>query len=177
MTYDANGGGAAPTDSNVYAINSQAIVKNKPTAPTGKAFLGWRSSVDQQLYYPGSVMNIPSNITLTAQWGDVELPATLIYKPNGGTGADVSYTLMNNERHTIIASPYTREGYQFIGWNTIPMGIGLWYARASVLVDGQDNILPCTVGTIDYRHCYQGGTAPPGVLHRMSGYAVPQKRR
>ncbi len=144
VTYNSDGGGEAPLDSNIYAINSHAIVKDAPTPPADKVFLGWQNSKDQRIYYPGDAMLVNDNLTLTAQWGNVDIPSSLIYKPNTGSGEDITYNFLNNASHTIIAKPesYAKPGHQFIGWNTYANGSGIWFKPGqTVLVDGGENIL------------------------------------
>ena len=62
--------GTAPIDTEAYAGGSQAQIMAYDSSvvapPTGKVFIGWRSSVDSKIYYPGSTIAISQNTTLTA---------------------------------------------------------------------------------------------------------------
>jgi uncharacterized repeat protein (TIGR01451 family)/pilin isopeptide linkage protein/uncharacterized repeat protein (TIGR02543 family) len=145
VTYKPGTGTGTVTDSKTYFHGAYADVQpGTITPPAGQVFLGWTLSGDTsgKIYVANDKIFMDGNKVLTATFGP-KLQATITYKPNGGVGDDVVYNLQNNQSHTIIANPgYTREGYQFIGWNTAPMGVGQWYSPGvNVLVDGQDNIL------------------------------------
>ncbi|MFM7029984.1 MAG: InlB B-repeat-containing protein, partial [Micrococcales bacterium] len=86
LSYDANGGSGAPTDSTVYYHGDSATLdSNAPTtAPLHKHFGGW--SLDGSLPSISSVTFDASNITVKAIWLD-DNSYTLTYDANGGSGA------------------------------------------------------------------------------------------
>ena len=122
VTYDANGGANAPTDTNTYAEGASAIVAEGSgmTAKDGCVFLGWASSADADAveYYPGSAVAIgKENVTLYAVWAEKEDTLTLTYKANGGVGEDTTVSgLLNNSRVTLAGAIFTRPGYTLTGW-------------------------------------------------------------
>ena len=145
VTYSPGAGTGTVVDYRTYLEGSYAdVLPGTITPPAGQVFLGWKLSGDEsgKIYVANDKIFIDGNKTLTAVFGP-KLQARLTYKANGGQGNDVVYNLLNNQTHTIIENPsYTKAGYQFIGWNTAPMGVGLWYMPGvNVLVDGQDNVL------------------------------------
>lgn len=77
VTYDANGGsGTAVTDLNEYDSGTKVTVKeNTFTAPEGKEFINWNEEADGSGSYhnANSTFKIYENITLYAQWLDVEI--------------------------------------------------------------------------------------------------------
>jgi len=47
---------------------------------------------------------------------------TVTYKPNGGTGNDVTVTVNRGSEHIAANQGYVRDGYSFNGWSTEPGG-------------------------------------------------------
>ena len=83
VRYDSNGGSAV-SDPLVYAAGAKAEVQVQPaTGPVNKLFLGWKSSADGKIYYPGDSITVPEGgVTLTAQWGDPQSTTKAIYNAN-----------------------------------------------------------------------------------------------
>lgn len=73
ITYDANGGSGAVTDTATYAIGASAIVKAATdlTAPTGETFSAWNTREDGAgaRYQPGDLITLIDDVTLYAIWG------------------------------------------------------------------------------------------------------------
>lgn len=98
------------------------------TAPAGKVFLRWKSSSDGKRYYPNAVIAMPyGGLTLTAQWGDAEQAADLIYDFNfdqfgisaEGNSSETVTALKNNsviELADISSMRAVPAGYAFRGW-------------------------------------------------------------
>lgn len=106
VTYDANGGtGTGLVDLNEYEKGSKVTVKgNTFTAPEGKEFINWCEEADGSGSYhnANSTFKIYENVTLYAQWLDVETPpviddpnAEYNVKVNAPTG--VTYTLSSTK--------------------------------------------------------------------------------
>ena len=119
--YDSNGGSAV-SDPLVYAAGAKAEVQAQPaTGPVNKLFLGWKSSADGKIYYPGDSITVPEGgVTLTAQWGDPQSTTKVIYNANGGTIKEeatfIDTGLVINGVYTVIAEKPTRTNYTFLGW-------------------------------------------------------------
>ena len=132
VSYDANGGTGTVTDKMHYYENAQAQVASADglTAPDGKVFIGWKSSVDNAIYYPGSLIKIgTSNIIFKAQWADKAATTKLVYDFNGGIDsegnkASVVETLLENGQVAVANYVVSRSDYVFIGWNTAKDGTG-----------------------------------------------------
>lgn len=137
VTYALNGVvGTAPTDFNRYAPGSQAQVLglgSGVTVPSGKVFIGWKSSLDNKVYYPGGSVIVSNNLTLTAQWGDEAPRVRLTYYGNGGllkdgvTGSYSGAWVANNNYYNLEGNSFERENYTFSGWNTSADGSGTSY--------------------------------------------------
>ena len=97
VSYNANGGtGSGLVDLNEYKSGDRVTVKNNTfVAPEGKEFINWNEEADGSGSYhnAGSTFKIYENITLYAQWDDVELPedGEHMIKVNAPTG--VTYKL------------------------------------------------------------------------------------
>lgn len=101
-------------------------------------------------YYPGYLMDpnhaehkkegvVTADGKLVLRLFYVPQSAVLIYKPNGGVGADVTQAGHVHEGVTIRKNPFLRVGYAFTGWNTLPDGSGTAYAPGGeiLLVEGE----------------------------------------
>ena len=96
VTYDANGGTGAPiVDANEYVAGDRVTVKeNTFTAPEGKEFIAWNEAADESgaYYRAGSTFKIYEDVTLYAQWDDIQtVDGNHVIKVNAAGG--VSYTL------------------------------------------------------------------------------------
>ena len=154
VVYDPNapqGGipGSAPVDSNEYTIwQSQAPVAsqgNTANSDSAMIFVGWKLDRDGVVYQPGDHVTVrwPRTMIFTAQWAKAEDVVRLRYDPNGGTPVDdypnetgfqypknATALVWNNSGQD--GSPwFTRDGYEFTGWNTMPDGSGKNYAPDS----------------------------------------------
>ena len=114
LTYDANGGTGAPTDTKAYSHGAKVTLATTPV-PTHAmyadgdpvVFIGWTASKTSTIYTktdtaPATITSVTfddSNITVYAAWGvdhngdniaDVLQRVTLTYDANGGTGAPSS---------------------------------------------------------------------------------------
>ena len=131
ITYAANDGtSAVRQDPKSYAKGAEAIVLDNPfTPPAGKVFLGWNTAADGSgtLYYPNSSIEVPSNITLYAVWGDQAKAVSVTYHANDGTSASTTINALANNSLIEIQSYDSlglpmRPGYSFLGWSTAPNG-------------------------------------------------------
>lgn len=149
--YDANvqeGGiqANAPVDSESYELGDTKVpVKAMSSTENtlGKVFVGWKLDKNGLVYQPGDHVGAlwMPYMTFIAQWAAQEDVVKLIYDPNGGTPDNLyneenSYargattTVWNNMTsvNDVETAHYTRDGYEFIGWNTSADGSGTAYA-------------------------------------------------
>lgn len=79
-------------------------------------FDSWNTKADGSgtRVMPGDPLSPSSNITLYAQW--VEYKSIIVFEANGGTGTMGSIDIESGLR--LPKCTFTREGYDFLGWNT-----------------------------------------------------------
>jgi len=106
----------------------------KPTR-TGYTFVGWNTSPNGNgmSYDPGATYTDNADITLYAQW--TAHTYTVIYNVNGGTGVFENQTKTHDIELTLRSAKPTREGYAFMGWNTLVDGSGTSYASGGRYTD------------------------------------------
>ena len=140
VAYEANGAsGNVPVDGNAYAEGAYAEVLDNTslTGPDGSPyFTGWKSNVDDQIYYPGDKIEITADITFTAQWSNQPY-TSLTYYANNGTDESKSGSYPNNETVKLEGKDlFAYNNYNFKGWNTKADGTGTAFeAEAQVIVD------------------------------------------
>jgi uncharacterized repeat protein (TIGR02543 family) len=135
LTYDANGGFGAPSSQTFISEEEIILSSIKPTREV-YFFLGW-NYLSEPLYpycdfIPGqSGLKFNATKTLYATWLPYTYPSNevantaIFYDTNGGYFENLPFVffeynsmLVSLEMHLWIDSPI-REGYKFLGWNTI----------------------------------------------------------
>jgi len=58
---------------------------------------------------------------------------TVTYDPNGGTGSINVVPVNPYSLYTIQNQGYTRDGAVFVGWNTMPNGLGIFYSNGQTI--------------------------------------------
>ena len=78
-------------------------------------------------------------VTLSSDKNDND---ALVYDANGGIGTTLATTGKVNEVIKVAANGFTREGYEFVGWNTKADGTGTAYAAGAdyTLTDAEDKL-------------------------------------
>lgn len=78
-------------------------------------------------------------VTLSSDKNDND---ALVYDANGGIGTTLATTGKVNEVVKVAANGFTREGYEFVGWNTKADGTGTAYAAGAdyTLTDAEDKL-------------------------------------
>ena len=78
-------------------------------------------------------LTVHISVTVDALPSAVLDDVTVRYNANGGTGTSPAVvTLASGDSYTIVANPFTREGYSFTGWRTSTTG-GTLHAPASTI--------------------------------------------
>ncbi len=122
ITFNANDGSENPaTVTQIVPANTSIYLNKNTFSKEGYIFAGWATSptaksVDYEDY---AWESFPRDITLYAVWKD---NVKITYRPNF-TGAEPSFTeqvVVYNEKITLDAVPWTREGYTIYGWDTYP---------------------------------------------------------
>jgi len=100
----------------------------------GYVFAGWNTAADGsgELYADEASHAFTENLTLYAQWAAVAVPPTpytvtfLANDPSNSTTGSMSPQTAA-EVTSLTPENFTREGYEFIGWNTAASGKGIAY--------------------------------------------------
>ena len=118
-TVSFDGNGASGSMSDVTKVSgSYTLPANGFTAPTGKAFSGWKANNTGDLIPVGGSYTVNSNVTFYAQWADQR---TLVYNANGGTGSmtDPNSPYGDGATVTVLSNSFTApEEMRFSHWNT-----------------------------------------------------------
>ena len=158
------------------------------TAPVGKVFLGWAETENSEVakYQPNDQLLITGDMTLYAVFGNVEETLILTYDANGGVGEDGNtqkeIPVMINGETTIINNPFTREGYEFTGWNTKADGTGKSFAAGNKarVTKIDDNILyaqwkqTSVHYTVEFYYQEDNATTYPTAPHTTDQRSAPQ---
>ncbi len=127
VTYDANGGSGAPSSqTKVYGTDLQLST----TVPTrsGYAFKGWGTSSTATVaaYQPGGFYGAEAGLDLFAVWEKGTY--TITYDANEGSNTPASQTKdYGDTAFKLTSSVPTRDGYDFVSWNTVRAGGGTSY--------------------------------------------------
>ncbi|MDO4846665.1 MAG: leucine-rich repeat protein [Clostridiaceae bacterium] len=132
MSFNKNSGTGSM--SRLYCLTTDPIL----TVPecgyvrNGYAFTGWntKSSGSGTTYQPNDNVNLSADMTLYAQW---TRSYTVNLHSNFGNDETVRQEIPRGNSENILANPYTREGYIFLGWNTAADGSGTAYADGETI--------------------------------------------
>ena len=117
ITYAAGTGASGSMDPSSYAEISTniAAAANDFTAPTGKQFNGWSDGVNS--YSAGDNVTMNSDVTLTAQWTDINYTVTVNQNPSVGA-TTTGQTTTAHYNGTINLTTTVPSGYRFVNWTT-----------------------------------------------------------
>ena len=126
VTFDANGGAGAMTGQ--VAASSTALTTNTFTRD-GFNFAGWNSAADGSGtgYAAGASYEFTSDETLYAQW--TVSTYTVTFDANGGAGAMTGQVAASST--ALTTNTFTRDGFNFAGWNSAADGSGTGYAAGA----------------------------------------------
>ncbi|SDB66918.1 InlB B-repeat-containing protein [Butyrivibrio sp. INlla16] len=122
LVYNANGGEGS-MDPSKGKVDSEVEVKANGFRKDGYTFAGWNTVAKPTEEEPGteyaagdSYKLTPEDDILYAMWTPDD--DKLSYDANGGTGTMADTPGKVDETVTIATHTFTRDGYDFIGWNT-----------------------------------------------------------
>ena len=126
VTFDANGGSGAMTGQ--VASSSTGLTTNTFTRD-GFNFAGWNTAADGSGtgYAAGASYDFTSDETVYAQW--TVSTYTVTFDANGGSGAMTGQVASSSTGLT--TNTFTRDGFNFAGWNTAADGSGTGYAAGA----------------------------------------------
>ena len=138
-TITFNGNGADNTmeaqtvnDDEPTALNANILVRE------GYTFKGWNTNAwgTGQSYADQETVTLNDDLNLYAQWE--RITCTLSYDANGGEGSMEAQTAYYGNMVYLPSCGFTREGYEFDGWNTAADGSGDSYNLVDLLVVRED---------------------------------------
>lgn len=132
---------------NADDASNNNITNYTPATPTfvfsdlvrdGYTFYGWFSD---------SLLTNEITFMPKGSMGDTSLYAQIdinyydiIYYSNGGNGYSVKQQFPYHTDTTLLNTPFSRKGYQFLGWNTSPSGNGTHYDAHDKIEDIEDDL-------------------------------------
>ena len=122
VRFDGNGGTGTMAEQGFYSNTPQALRPNAFTR-AGQYLSHWSTLADGggYDYLDEEVVNNVGDVTLYAQWHDCY---TVRFNANGGTGA-MADQFFASYSQPLTSNAFTRAGYGFDGWNTMPDGSGI----------------------------------------------------
>lgn len=126
VKYDANGGNGTMSDTQV-AKGDKATVSTNSFINDGYTFDSWNTDKDGKgtSYKNGNSFTPSGDTTLYAQWKGVDY--SVAFSANGGSGSMSDEAMTYGQEKALSANKFTRDMYDFIGWNTKPDGKGTSY--------------------------------------------------
>ena len=142
VSYNANGGSGAPGNQVKTKGSNLKLSSTKPTR-SGFAFVNWNTKSDGtgKSYAPSATYSTDANLTLYAIWktnasgGPVTKKYTVKFDANGGTGTTKEVVCTYGSKCTLTGNAFTRDGYEFTGWNTKSDGNGVSYRDREAVKD------------------------------------------
>ena len=134
LSFNSNGGSG--TMQSITAVKGvSTTLPNVTFTRTGYNFMSWNTKADGTgtKYYNSQNIVLTSNLTLYAQWKEVE-NYTLSFSSNGGSGSMQSITAVKGVCITLPNVTFTRTGYNFKSWNTKADGTGTTYYNSQNIV-------------------------------------------
>jgi len=137
LTFNANDGDGTMAAQTFEAGVSQAIAANAFTR-SGYTFTGWNTNADGSgtSYTDGQEITLTQDITLYAQWERIKY--NLSFDANGGEGTMAAQVFEAGVSQALVSNAFTREGYNFIAWNSNADGSGTSYTDKQSITLTQD---------------------------------------
>ena len=132
MSFNKNSGTGSMSRLYCLTTNPVLTVPECGYVRNGYAFTGWntKSGGSGTTYQPNDNVNLSADMTLYAQW---TRSYTVNLHSNFGNDETVRQEIPRGNSENILANPYTREGYIFLGWNTAADGSGTAYADGETI--------------------------------------------
>lgn len=132
LTYDGNGATGGKTDPQNGVTDQRVNVRQNGFTRDGYVFTGWNTQPDGrgQAWAPNAVWTLHGTGVLYARWRGNQ--QRLNYHGNGNTGGNTeSQDGRTGDVLDTRANGFTRDGYEFVEWNTRADGTGDHYGKGS----------------------------------------------
>lgn len=140
LTYDANGGTGAPSETTMIAEEAtfSFTISNVVPSKSDHVFLGWSSNSEATTaeYVAGDTLTTAdAETTLYAVWKETDCVAGNVCYMGNGADAGTSLTQLagSNASITLLPSDFSRTGYGFLGWNTAEDGSETTYGAMGTM--------------------------------------------
>ena len=104
-----------------YKSNNEAIVKFDEDGTIIPQTTG-NTTIHIESYYDGYIKNVPISVTYVPHY-------TIHFDANKGTGEMGSVEVQTGSNYTLPENEFTKDYYEFIGWNTKADGTGISYTN------------------------------------------------
>ena len=132
LTYDGNGATGGKTDPQNGVTDQRVNVRRNGFTRDGYVFTDWNTQPDGrgQAWAPNAVWTLHGTGVLYARWRGNQ--QRLNYHGNGNTGGNTeSQDGRTGDVLDTRANGFTRDGYEFVEWNTRADGTGDHYGKGS----------------------------------------------
>ena len=132
LTYDGNGATGGKTDPQNGVTDQKVNVRQNGFTCDGYVFTGWNTQPDGrgQAWAPNAVWTLHGTGVLYARWRGNQ--QRLNYHGNGNTGGNTeSQDGRTGDVLDTRANGFTRDGYEFVEWNTRADGTGDHYGKGT----------------------------------------------
>ncbi|GDZ42489.1 hypothetical protein MCC01966_10550 [Bifidobacteriaceae bacterium MCC01966] len=132
LTYDGNGATGGKTDPQNGVTDQRVNVRRNGFTRDGYVFTGWNTQPDGrgQAWAPDAVWTLHGTGVLYARWRGNQ--QRLNYHGNGNTGGNTeSQDGRTGDVLDTRANGFTRDGYEFVEWNTRADGTGDHYGKGT----------------------------------------------
>lgn len=124
IAYDGNGADGGSMQSTKATYDSNVTLARNGFTKKGYAFLGWSTDAGatSAAYTNGQTFKWKKdgNMTLYAVWkkndGQKEDQYKISFQPNGADGEAKIISVKEGVSYQLLANPFTRKGYIFLGW-------------------------------------------------------------
>ena len=116
-----------------FAYGSTQQLKANAFTRKGHEFSSWNTKADGsgQSFTDGQQIVISGDLTLYAQWTAGRY--TVQFDANGGTGSMKPQTFTWGTEQALTRCSFRKEGFLFLGWNTLPDGSGTNFSDGEVV--------------------------------------------
>ena len=127
VSFNANNGTGTMKDIKIIN-NKSARLKYNLFKKTGYRFAGWNTKANGTgtAYTDGQNVSLTNDITLYAQWEEIQNHTVTFYANDGTTRSD-SQEVEESVSTPLKKNAFTRSGYTFKNWNTKADGTGTTY--------------------------------------------------